>query len=212
MEIKYVFIYKIQNNSLMIKYPEKKKTKKIEKVILETFLKKKKEFEKKKRNSRIEILFGEENKLYLLKKNDSLIFGLITTKMRSKANIYKFLDNFYICYQNEDLKKIKQWLKIKKKDFEKNISSTKSLNIKLRRATQKIDAQIFRNLEINHQILKIDEKIIQTKKIAKENLVLADSIKKEAWWYNHKLQFFIYGGVGLVFIVFFVFGLGIFLK
>ena len=213
MEIKYSFVYNIRTNTLLLKRPDTRKTRKIEKIMLETFAKKN-NYKKKNINQRIELMLGETNQIYMIKKTDMLIFGLITTKMRTKMNLYKFLDEFYTMYQNENEMAINKWLKQQKEDFSKGkrLSVAQKMDLKIRRASQKLDLQIVKGVNTNLQLMQIDDEVKEVRKTARENRDLSKNIKNEAWWYNHKLMFFIWGGVGLLFVIFMTFVLGLFFK
>ena len=203
MNIKFTFIYNIKNNSFFLKKPDKK-SKKFEKLIIDNF--KTKKYDKIDQGQRVEVDFGPKLKIYMIKKQD-YFFGLLGDKIRTKKEIYNYLEKFFKKYKQEPKihKKspIFKWLKDEMLAFKNGEKITKEELIfeQIRSTTMRVEQQMMKGIEIGNQLTLLDEDLEDMKNVAKENKETATEVKKQAFWYNQKLTIFMMGIFGIFFLI-----------
>lgn len=202
MDIKFCFVYDTKNNSFILKKPDKK-SQKYHAPILSSF--KKKNYKKVDSETRVELDFGKSLKIYMIKKS-RLMFGILGPKLKSKREIFKFLDEFYAKFKamGKNLKiksgdPIMIWLKQEIKAFKdgKKISNAQRVSGKISLASNGLENQLDKAMKMNTQLLQLDEEVAEMREVAIENKKVSNDVKNEAWWYNQKMTIMIFGVIGL---------------
>ena len=204
--IKYAFMYNLKDNSFIFKLPDEDSEKYGTPV--ENSLSKL-NFSEMVVLERKEVKFGTKNKLYISKTSKQLIIGIIATREKPKRSVFALISEIYqeIKQTKNINKNIKKWIseEIQAHNKGERMDATEKLKKKADFAQNRVKEVKTKAEEQGQQLVRIDDNVRELKDEAKTYRDNAVAVYLESWWYNHKLEIMMYGGVVVIGICIFIY-------
>ena len=138
----------------------------------------------------------------------------ISQNVKTDGDMYTLFADFYgeatkkKAFAKEGL--MNEWLdtEIGKFNAGERISKGAKVNQRVGAMNEKIQDRITKELDKFDDLMDMNNDILEMEEDAKEAKQLATEVRVEAWWYNHKMTLLLFGSIGTIALVIFLFLFG----